>query len=99
MHLALDLPRIHRPTAILHRDDTLDAHDAGLGVDRDFGELDAAQILLRQGGVAHAPAKAGIVVAARNHGADAIGAQPGGGLAKLMQRLGSSRTTIFPRAR
>ena len=43
LHLAFDLQRIHRASAILHRDDALDAHDAGLGVDRHLGELHAAQ--------------------------------------------------------
>ena len=63
--LAFDLPRIHRPAAILDGDHALDAHDAGLGVDRDFGELHAAQILLRQRGiVAMRAAKAAVIVAA-----------------------------------
>ena len=40
------------------------------------------KILLRQGGIAHAAAKPGVVVAARSHRADAIGAQPRGGIAE-----------------
>src|SRR5208282_6473485 len=80
MHLALDLPGIYRPAAILYRNDALHAHDAGLGVDCHCGKLDAAQILVRQSSVAHAPPKPGIIVAARSDRADAIGAQPGGSL-------------------
>src|SRR5208282_3451338 len=52
MHLALDLPGIYRPAAILYRNDALHAHDAGLGVDCHCGKLDAAQILVRQSSVA-----------------------------------------------
>ena len=48
MHLAFDLPRVHRPAAILHGDDTLDADNPGLRIDRDFGELHTAEIALRR---------------------------------------------------
>ena len=63
--------RVHRAAAVVHRDDALDAHDAGLGVDRDLGELHAAQPrcarrpcrpILRR--------KAAVVVGAARHGAD-----------------------------
>src|SRR5208283_2791288 len=79
MHLALDLPWIYWPAAILHGDDALHAHDTGLGIYRHFGKLHATQIPVCQGGVAHALAKPRIIVAARSNRADAIGAQTGGG--------------------
>ena len=75
LNLAFDLPRIHRASAILHRDETLDTHDAGLGVDGDLGELDAAQIVLGKRGVGHHPAEAAIIVAPTRESADLIGAQ------------------------
>ena len=66
-HAALDLAfeqqRIDRPAAVLHRDDALDADDPGLGVDRDFGELHAAEVLLRLRRLAHRAAEAAVILA------------------------------------
>src|SRR5207248_8395711 len=50
VYLALDRERVHGPPAVVHGDDALDFHDAGLDVDGDLGELHAAQRL------GHAPA-------------------------------------------
>ena len=53
LDLAFDLQRIDRPTAILDRDHALHPHDAGLGIDRHLGELNTAEILMRERGICH----------------------------------------------
>ena len=63
LNLAFEQQRIDRPSAVLHRDDPLDPDDPGLGIDRDLGELHAADILLRLRRFAHRPAETPIILA------------------------------------
>ena len=69
LHLALDLARIDRSTAVLHRDHALDAHDSGLGIHGNRRKLHTAEILLRDGCIPHAPAKPAVIVRSRGDGA------------------------------
>ena len=97
LHLALEQQRVHRPAAVLRRDDALDAHDPRLRVDRHFGELHAAQILVGDRGLRHAPPEAAVIVAARSGGADPIDAHAHRRLAEAQSlRLGSPRTAMRP---
>ena len=67
----LDLPRVYRPAAVMHCRNSFNSHDARLGIDGHFGELNTTEILTCNDHRA-ANAKAAIVLAAFGDGADHI---------------------------